>query len=134
MNVMSLSCGFALLLMLGCTGRHSNNEETPAPLPAQSSTRSSTEMPPSSPAKQFRITGIGKMNFSKGDPALVLNYETDISIDDKDSLRKEVDTIWETFRKDVEKAQLKVGVIRATHYLREHRFLSQGQRVWLRFH
>ena len=56
------------------------------------------------------------MNFTNGDSALVLNYETDIPIEDKASLRKEVDTIWETFRKDAEKSQLKSAVIRATHY------------------
>ena len=56
------------------------------------------------------------MTFSNGDSSLVLNYETDIPIEDKKSLRKEVDAIWENFQKDVEKAQLKSGVIRATHY------------------
>jgi hypothetical protein len=112
--------------MVGCTGGHSDGVQSPASPPSQSSARPSTEIPPPSPAKQFRIAGIGKMNFSKGDPALVLNYETDISIDDKDSLRKEVDKIWETFRKGVEKAQLKVGVIRATRY-ENTGFLRQGK-------
>jgi hypothetical protein len=94
--------------MLGCTGDQPDSVQTPAPAPTQ------TPAPP--PAKQFRVTSVVKMNFPNGDSALVLNYETDIPIEDGESLRKEVDTIWETFRKDVEKARLRSGVIRATHY------------------
>jgi hypothetical protein len=66
------------------------------------------------------------MNFKNGDSALVLNYETDIPIENKGALRREVETIWETFRKDVEQAQVKSGVIRATHY-EGNGFLRQGK-------
>ena len=126
MKIRGISFGFVLVLMLGCTATHSDSERTHASPPAQSAAQPSTKTPSPSPAKPLRITGIGKVNFSKDDPALVLNYETDISIDDMESLRKEVDTIWETFRKDVEKAQLKCGVIRATHY-ESSGFLRQGK-------
>ena len=34
----------------------------------------------------------------------------------KEALGKEVAAIWERFRNDVEKAQVKSAVIRATHY------------------
>ena len=65
--------------------------------------------------KEIKVTGVGKMDFRKSDPALVMNYLTDISIDDKEALRKQVDEIWSVFQKDVENAKLKAGVIRATH-------------------
>ena len=65
--------------------------------------------------KEIKVTGVGKMDFPNSDPALVMNYLTDISIDDKEALRKEVDEIWAVFQKDVEIAKLKAGVIRATH-------------------
>ena len=65
--------------------------------------------------KEIKVTGVGKMDFPNSDPALVMNYLTDISIDDKEALRKEVDEIWSLFQKDVENAKLKAGVIRATH-------------------
>ena len=55
------------------------------------------------------------MEFPNSDPALVMNYLTDTSIDDKVALREEVDEIWNAFQKDVEEANLKAGVIRATH-------------------
>ena len=64
--------------------------------------------------KEIKVTGVGKMDFRNSDPALVMNYLTDISIDDKAALRKEVE-IWDVFQKDVENAHLKAGVIRATH-------------------
>ena len=65
--------------------------------------------------KEIKVTGVGKMDFPNSDSALVMNYLTDISIDNKEALRKEVDEIWSVFQKDVENARLKAGVIRATH-------------------
>jgi len=65
--------------------------------------------------KEIKVTGIGKMDFRNSDPALVMNYLTDVSIEDKQALRKEVDEIWSVFQKDVENARLNGGVIRATH-------------------
>lgn len=65
--------------------------------------------------KEIKVTGVVKMDFPDSDPALVMNYLTDISIEDKTTLRKEVDEIWSVFQKDVENAHLKAGVIRATH-------------------
>jgi hypothetical protein len=65
--------------------------------------------------KQINITGIGPMSFPQGGDALVMNCETDISIDDIAALRKQADEIWEIFRKDVENAGMKNGVIRMVH-------------------
>jgi hypothetical protein len=64
------------------------------------------------------------VKFSGGDTALVLEYETDIPIENKEALGKEVAAIWERFRIDVEKAQVKSGVIRATHYESKGMFRS----------
>jgi hypothetical protein len=65
--------------------------------------------------KQIKVTGISKMDFPKSDSALVMNYETGVSIDDTLALRKEVDEIWALFQKDVENAGLKAAIIRAIH-------------------
>lgn len=64
--------------------------------------------------KQIKVVSIVPMHFSGGD-ALILNCETDISIDDKTALRKEADEIWSLFRKNVEDASMTNGVIRVTH-------------------
>jgi hypothetical protein len=75
---------------------------------------SKTDRVPS--GKQIKVNNVEKMNFPNGDAALVMNYETEIPIENKEALRKEVDEIWSVFQKDVEKAEVKSGVIRATHY------------------
>ena len=76
--------------------------------------------------KEIKITSMGKMDFPNSEPALVMNYLTDISIDNKVALRKEVDEIWSVFQKDVENAKLKAGVIRATH-VEGSGFVKSGQ-------
>src|SRR5436190_11174999 len=65
--------------------------------------------------KQIKVVGIVPMHFANGSDALVLNCETDISIDDKTALRKQADEIWSIFRKNVEEAKMTNGVIRVTH-------------------
>lgn len=65
--------------------------------------------------KEIKITSMVKMDFPNSDPALVLSYLTDIKIQDRVELRKEIDEVWSVFQKDVENAKLKAGVIRATH-------------------
>lgn len=56
------------------------------------------------------------MNFQNGETALVMNYETDISIENLEELKKEVREIWETFRYDVEREKNTFGIIRASHF------------------
>jgi hypothetical protein len=65
--------------------------------------------------KQIKITGIVPMHFHNGTDAMILNCETDISIDDMVNLRKEADEIWGIFQKNVEGASMTNGVIRITH-------------------
>ena len=68
------------------------------------------------PGKQIKVLGVGKISFSEGPPGLMLKYETDLSVDDKSKLEKEVAEIWATFRPDVEKAQLTVAIISANEH------------------
>ena len=65
--------------------------------------------------KEIKVTSVERMDFPNSDPALVMNYLTDIPIDDRIALRQEVDEIWRVFQQDIEKAHLKAGVIRANH-------------------
>ena len=66
--------------------------------------------------KQVKVTGVGPMSFQQGGSALVMNYETEIPIENMEALRGEVNEIWGVFQADVEKAGANAGVIRATHY------------------
>jgi hypothetical protein len=65
--------------------------------------------------KQIRITAVGPMYFSKDQPALMMQCDTETSIGNMPELRKEVDEIWEIFRHDVEAAHMKSAVIRMNH-------------------
>jgi hypothetical protein len=56
--------------------------------------------------KAIVVTSVMPMFFPNGDHVLVMNCETDISIDDHVALRKEVDEIWDIFRLDVERAKM----------------------------
>jgi hypothetical protein len=66
-----------------------------------------------SSGKQVKVLSVGKISFSQGDPALMLKYQTDLSVDNRVVLQQEVAEIWESFRGDVEKAQLNSAVISA---------------------
>ncbi len=99
MHLRIASVGLLLLILSGCSV-NSKPDSQVFKLPS---------------GKQVKITGMKKMDFANSDPALVLNYQTEIPIDDRVALRKEVDEIWEVFQRDVEAANLKGGVIRATH-------------------
>ena len=61
--------------------------------------------------REVKVIGITKMFFTKGDPALVLKYRTDLKLEDHEQLRKEVEEVWQAFRVDVERAGLKAAVI-----------------------
>jgi hypothetical protein len=63
--------------------------------------------------RTIKVGGVTKMYFTKGDPALMLKYYTDLNISDADALRREVDDIWESFKIDVENAGLKSAIISA---------------------
>jgi len=63
--------------------------------------------------RTIKAGSVMKMYFTKGDPALILKYYTDVEISDADALRQEVDDIWQSFKIDVEKAGLKVAIISA---------------------
>jgi len=105
MNNKAIGCTIMLVIVLGCTSSHLPSDPTQS---RQSKSRSSD--------KKIQVKGVEKVNFPNGGVALVMEYETELSIEDMSSLRKEVDAIWEGFQKDAEEAQVKSAVIRATHY------------------
>lgn len=94
---MRLFIAVALLLLTGCGGAGEAPYQT-VTLPS---------------GKKVAVLGIGKIAFSNDPPALMLKYQTNISLDDKASLENEVDEIWGSFRVDVEKAQLVNGIVSA---------------------
>jgi hypothetical protein len=63
--------------------------------------------------RTIKIGGIMQINFSKGDPALMLKYYTDVNVSDSDAITKEVDDIWQSFKNDVEKSGMNAAIISA---------------------
>lgn len=63
--------------------------------------------------KHVKVLGVGQINFSGSAPALMLKYETDLSIDSRAALDAEVSEIWLSFKADVEKAKLTSAIISA---------------------
>ena len=61
--------------------------------------------------REVKVLSVTKMFFSKGDPALMLRYRTDVRLEDKTQIRKEVEEVWQAFRFDVEQAGLKAAII-----------------------
>jgi len=61
--------------------------------------------------KQIKVMAVQKMYFSKGAPALMLKYQTDLDFNDKAALRSEADEIWPTFRNNVEHENLSSAII-----------------------
>ena len=77
--------------------------------------------------REIKVTGICPMQFADGETALVLNYQTEISIENHEELKKEVEEIWTIFRADVERANTTTGVIRATHIESSGLFVQNGK-------
>jgi hypothetical protein len=94
------------IVLTGCSGYNRSGTEGSSP------SQESSVMKLHS-GKEVLVLGIGKLSFSNDSPALMLKYQTELSIDDREALRKEVDEVWEQFQPDVEKAGLVQGIVSA---------------------
>jgi hypothetical protein len=63
--------------------------------------------------RHIHVLAVGRIFFSGDTPALMLKYQTDIALNDKPSLDREVDDIWGSFQTDVEKAGLVNAIVSA---------------------
>jgi hypothetical protein len=61
----------------------------------------------------IKALGMGRINFPQGPPALMLKYETNLKIGDKDALRNEVDEIFTVLKVDAENGQFLSAVVSA---------------------
>ena len=107
-------------LYAGCSGKVVNGNTS-----SNSSTTTEKYKLPS--GREIKITGMNGMNFENGETGLVLNYQTDIPIENRDELKKEVEEVWTIFKVDVEKANVTSGIIRATHITDDGMFVKNGK-------
>ncbi len=107
-------------LYVGCSGKVVNGNSSSN----SSSAKDNYKLPS---GREIKITGMNEMNFENGETGLVLNYQTDIPIENLDELKKEVEEVWTIFRVDVEKAKTTTGIIRATHITDDGMFVKNGK-------
>jgi len=74
--------------------------------------------PPTNPVKlssgkTIRVRAVGPLYFTQASPALNLQYETDLTIDDRQALTHEVTEIWQDFRRDADRGNFQAAVITA---------------------
>lgn len=77
--------------------------------------------------KLIPVLSAGRVDYAQGQVALMLRYETELSLDDKSALEAEVDEIWNSFHTDVDKAELSIGIVSANE--KPHGFFSKTSRV-----
>ena len=75
--------------------------------------------------RKIVVNNVMKMDFPNGPSALVLNYATTASIDNKKDLREEVDEIWPLFVKDVEAESLKAAALRPVNGAKGYGFVFE---------
>lgn len=63
--------------------------------------------------EQVKVIGIAPLSLRDSGTALVLRYQTDVSIDDTRALRAEAARIWVGFQKEADKANVTSAVISA---------------------
>ena len=63
--------------------------------------------------KTVKVLGVGPIRFGSGEIGLTLAYQTDLKISDQETLSKEADEIWRSFRVDAERAGVKSAIISA---------------------
>jgi len=61
-----------------------------------------------------KVLGVSRMTFPKSGPALMLKYQTDLSMADTAALHAEAERIWVDFRSEAESAGVSGAVLSAT--------------------
>jgi hypothetical protein len=60
-----------------------------------------------------KVLGMGRLEFANSPPALLLKYETELKVSDKDALRKEADEIFGVLKVDAENGKFQSAIVSA---------------------
>lgn len=63
--------------------------------------------------KQVKTISVTPVKFSDGSTSLMLKYQTDLKISDSEALKKEVNEIWQEFKIEVERNNMKDAIVSA---------------------
>ena len=64
--------------------------------------------------KRVKVISMTQMSFTRGEPALMLKYITNVPMSDVASLTDEADEVWTAFQPTVERANLRSAILSAT--------------------
>jgi hypothetical protein len=67
-----------------------------------------------SSGEQIKVFGVSRMTFPKSGPAIMLKYQTELSLADTAALHAQAERIWVDFRGEAESAGVKGAVLSAT--------------------
>jgi len=77
---------------------------------------------------KIKILGFGKMyQTPKERWFLMLKYETNVPLDDKDALREEALEVWSIFKRDVENTEYEVAAVSANEPPKGNRFINSSR-------
>jgi thiamine biosynthesis lipoprotein ApbE len=76
--------------------------------------------------KIIRIISVMPIHFSSGETSLMLKYQTDLKVSDRDALRKEVDEIWASFQTDANNARVQSAIVSANE-VQQGTIVKSGQ-------
>lgn len=74
--------------------------------------------------KQIIIDAVGKIYYRKSEPGIMLQYSTNLDLENIELLQKEVDEIWSLFRKEADESGLNSVVISANSLQTKKLFIS----------
>ena len=63
------------------------------------------------PGESIKMLNTGPIKLRSGEPAIIVSYETDVPLDDRERLRAEAQRIWEHFAPSAEERGARAGVI-----------------------
>jgi hypothetical protein len=66
-----------------------------------------------SSGEQVKVLGIRKVNVGASGPALMLQYQTDLNMDDEAAVHTEAERIWAEFRSDADRAKVQSAIVSA---------------------
>lgn len=85
---LALTLGFAALLLTA---------------PCSSASLAENQVLKLSPGHTVKVLSISRFEYSKGVMALMVRYQTNLSVDERKALSQEVDDVWKIAQKDVER-------------------------------
>jgi hypothetical protein len=76
--------------------------------------------------RKVKVISLSRINFTNAAPALMLKYQTDLTVSDP-ALGTEVEDVWSLFRPDVERAGIRSAIVSANEVPHGGLFFKVGK-------